>query len=395
MKINQDKNKNNIFNFSIVDVAQEFFKLIKQGSNFKVICPFHGDKNASLIISPSKNIWKCFGCNKGGNAIELVKEYQKIDTKQAIEWLTNKFHIISLKKHQFKKPENDFQTNEKEIINVNSLATILFKVNLLSEINENILLKTFLNKRKLNNNIIQKFDIGYNSNNAKFKNFLINVKKIPKDILINSSLLTENENSFFINRIIFPIKNEFNEIVGFAGRTLDNNSNFPKYLNSKENSVFNKNKILLNWFNAKNNEEIILTEGYMDVLAFERNQIYNSVALMGINLSNHHIKILKNKQITLALDSDEAGKQATYEIIKKLFKNNFQNIYVIDFLNFKDADEFSMDNDLKNAYQKKLHYLNWLNLNHYKTDDLKSKKTINYANEKSISISAKLKYIQK
>ncbi|VEU59204.1 DNA primase [Mesomycoplasma neurolyticum] len=327
----------------IATVISSFISIHKKGNNYITICPFHGDRNPSLVISPQKRIFKCFSCNESGGIIDFVMKFNKINFVSAINLLNEKFSLnLDLKYYDNNEKNTKYSELEKEIINTNSLATILFKVNLKTEINNNVLLKNFFYERKMTEEIIQKFDIGYASDNEKFKNFLINVKKIPKDILINSSILTESENSFFINRIIFPIKNEFNDIVGFSGRIIQKNDNVPKYLNTPQNNLFSKSKILFNYYEANNNlnekNEIIICEGFMDVIALYKSGIKNVVALMGTSLSQYHIPLLKNKKVVLWLDGDKAGKLATKKSILILLKNKIK-VEIINNTTSLDPDE--------------------------------------------------------
>ncbi|WP_051619138.1 DNA primase [[Mycoplasma] collis] len=350
-------------NLEIASVISSFIAIQKKGNNYIALCPFHGDSNPSLIISNQKRIFKCFSCNVAGGIIDFVMKFNKINYFNALKLINEKFSLnLELKNENYtNNVAIEYNELEKNLINANSISSVIFKLNLQNELTTNTKLKLFFHKRKLTQEIIQQFDIGFSDDDSlRFKDFLINKKKIAKDVLINASLLTENENLFFANRVIFPIKNEFNHIVGFSGRIIDNNDNVAKYLNSSQNSLFSKSKILFNFYQANNyindKKEIIICEGFMDVIALYKINIKNVVALMGTALTNEHIRLLKDKKIILWLDGDRAGKSATKKSILTLLKNKI-SVEIINNKTNLDPDEIlnlNGENELKKILEMKI-----------------------------------------
>ncbi|UWD33889.1 DNA primase [Mesomycoplasma molare] len=310
----------------IVSAISSFIPLSKKGNNYLAVCPFHGDSNPSLTVSPAKKIFKCFSCQIGGNIIDFIMNYNSFNFTQTLNYINENFNLnLNIFQSNEKKPE--YSNLDKKIIRANHDANTLFKLFLKKEKN-NLEVESFLKLRKLDEEIVETFEIGFSKNTEEFKEIL-QLKNNTKDILINASLITSEEQIFFKNRIIFPIKNEYGDIVAFSGRILNSSDkNNPKYINSAQNSVFSKSKILFNFhqaekFSTKTNE-IIICEGFMDVIALHKINIKNAVALMGTSLTEYHIDLLKNKKVLLLLDGDRAGTEATKKSIYTLLKNNIK-----------------------------------------------------------------------
>ena len=353
----------------IINIISEYVSLSKQGKNFRACCPFHGEKTPSFIVSPDKQIFKCFGCDKSGNALKFLELYKNISSLEALKLLAQKANIdISAYLNSHKN--NHKNQEEIKIIDVLSDANKFFQYQLLTS--NNLELKNFLNKRNVDRKIIKDFEIGYAPKNISIFQYLKDRKH--NDYEINSSsLISQNipEANFFNDRLTFPIKDKDGNVVGFSARIMNSNdSNNVKYLNSYETTVFKKNEILFNYYNCKEiinkTREVYIVEGQFDAIALHKINFKNVVATMGTTLSIKHLNLLKNLKLNLFFDNDEAGKKATLKNLKSIlyFKNNLNlNVsFIINNLN-KDADEiFNLDNGetLTKLVNNKLDLSEWL-----------------------------------
>ena len=374
----------------IINIISEYVPLSKQGKNFKACCPFHGEKTPSFIVSPDKQIFKCFGCDKSGNALKFLELYKNISSLEALKLLAQKANVdISAYLNSHKN--NHKNQEEIKIIDVLSDANKFFQYQLLTS--NNLELKNFLNKRNLDRKIIKDFEIGYAPKNISIFQYLKDRKH--NDYEINSSsLISQNipEANFFNDRLTFPIKDKDGNVVGFSARIMNSNdSNNVKYLNSYETTVFKKNEILFNYYNCKEiinkTKEIYIVEGQFDAIALHKINFKNVVATMGTSLSIKHLNLLKNLKLNLFFDNDEAGKKATFKNLKNIlyFKNNLNlNVsFIINNLN-KDADEiFNLDNGqtLTKLVNNKLDLSEWLISEFLDKNNFKS-----LSNDKKINI---------
>lgn len=329
---------------NIVDIIENFSKLTKFGSSLKTLCNVHGDKTPSLSINPKKQIYKCFVCDHGGNALDYLMWAQNFSWNEAVEYLIkasgeNVENFQSL--FQNKKPKSE---NEIKLLKVLQEASDIFNYYLniyLDERNNDI--TNFVLKRNLSKELIDKFKLGYAPSFNSEDNYIdiLEKKENEKATLINASILNDaGSHPFYVNRLIFPIIDEDNNVVAFSGRKIDDQDDkLPKYLNSKESLVFKKSSIIYNYNNARKFDSIIIVEGFMDVISLAKIGYDNAVALMGLYISKNLVDKLKNhKEILLCLDNDQAGLNATMKLISMFLKNNI-NAYVIVNEETKDVDE--------------------------------------------------------
>ncbi len=320
----------------IISEVSIYVDLIKKGKNYWGVCPFHDDTSPSMSVSQEKQMFKCFVCNVGGNVINFIAEFEKITYVSATKKLADKIGIsFNLKSSEGEK----YSEKDQKILEVLKEAMNFFQYSL-STTEEGMEALKYLKNRGLDQKYLDKFSIGYAPQKGLVK--FLRSKGYDDSILINASLATESMQDFFRERIIFGIKNNYGQIVGFSGRTLDPNIK-AKYINSSDVSVFNKSKILYNYFDSaqmiKRNKEVIITEGFMDVIALDRANIYNSVAIMGTALTEENSDMLKNTTVVLMLDSDRAGIAATIKSIKILLNKN-QDIFVVKNPTDLDPDEY-------------------------------------------------------
>ncbi|WP_330463574.1 DNA primase [Metamycoplasma gateae] len=326
----------------IVSIIGEYVSLTKQGKNYKACCPFHGEKTPSFVVSQDKGIFKCFGCGKSGNVIKFIELKENINSIEALKFLANKQNLdLNQFSHFFDK--NKVSDEQLRILEINNEANNFFRYQLLFEKTEQ--LKNYLKSRGIDDSLIKEFQIGFASNQKSIFNSLIE-KQFNLFEISNSSLVTgQNNKNFFNDRLMFPIHNSNGDVVAFSGRDITNNQ-IPKYLNSSETIVFKKNKVMFNYFHAKNEiiekNEVYLVEGQFDCIALFKAGIKNCVAIMGTSLSVDHIKEFQNKTINLFFDNDRAGINATFKNLKIILyyskKYNLKVNFVENKIN-KDPDE--------------------------------------------------------
>ena len=325
---------NIINNCNIVDVVSEYIDVIKKGRNFWAICPFHSDNEPSLSISNEKQIFKCFSCGVGGNAITFVRDISNTTFLEAAKKVCEIINFDSpiLKRSSYKKVT--YSDKENTIFNINQKAIDF--LGLLLESKKGLPAIDYLQNRKIDHKTIKLFNIGLVLDGQDLIKFL-ELNKASQLDLIESGLVNEYNNklsSFFTNRIIFPITNEHNKIVGFSGRIFLQDDKRAKYQNSKENLVFKKSQILYNYYNCVNDlsssKKIILVEGFMDVIALNHLDIKNVVATMGTSLSEYQINLIKKrtKNVVLFFDGDQAGKNASLKSALELKRHNL-NVYLV------------------------------------------------------------------
>ncbi|QVJ96729.1 DNA primase [Mycoplasma mycoides subsp. capri] len=362
--ISNEKINEIISQVSIVDIISSYLHLIKKGSNYLAICPFHNDSNPSLTISPEKRIYTCFSCKASGNVINFVKDFEHVDFLTALKTVCDKANI-SL--DEFKNYNQPIKYLEAEtIFKLNSEANNIFKTTLFSNLGIQAL--EYLKSRNISIEQIKKFEIGFASDKTNLVQKLLDKNYNSLDIeKANLGIITNSyTKDYFINRIIFPIKDENNQVIGFSGRSFTK-GNDPKYLNTKENKVFKKSHLAYNIASAlkisKSLKKIIVLEGFMDVISLSKIDINNTIALMGTSLSNYHLNLFKrhNLDVLLFLDGDDPGVQANIKISHQLLKEKI-NVLVIDNQTNNDPDELVNNNVeyLKQIINQPIHPVNYL-----------------------------------
>lgn len=321
----------------IVDVIGSYITLKKSGSNYMGLCPFHGEKTPSFSVSASRQIYHCFGCNKGGDVFKFVQEYENITFMEALKLLADKAGIaipdnISLNGGRKDKSKEVFYSINKD-------AAYFFVDCLRGE--KGAAARDYLHNRGLDSKIITGFGLGYASNDGNLYRYLKD-KGYSDDDLKKSGLFTYKAGikDKFFNRVIFPILGDNREVIGFGGRVLGDG--IPKYLNSPETPIFEKGENLYGFYIAKRtrDERIILVEGYMDVISMQRAGFAETVASLGTALTEFQAKKISRvaKKVYLIYDSDEAGTKAKLRAIPILRKYGITP-YVVILDPYKDPDE--------------------------------------------------------
>ncbi|WFQ91031.1 DNA primase [Mycoplasma feriruminatoris] len=362
--ISNEKINEVISKASIVDIISSYLHLIKKGRNYLAVCPFHNDSNPSLTVSPEKKIYTCFSCKASGNVINFVKEYEHVDFLTALKTVCEKSNIDLEELKDFSQPIKDKES--EMIFELNSQANDIFKTTLFSNLGQEAL--KYLKSRNIDIEEIKKFEIGFASDKTNLVQKLLDKSYSSLDIeKANLGIITDTyTKDYFSNRIIFPIKDENNRVIGFSGRSFTKD-NDPKYLNTKENKVFKKSHLAYNISSAlkisRTLKKIIVLEGFMDVISLSRIDINNTIALMGTSLSNYHINLFKknNLDVLLFLDGDDPGIQANIKIAHQLLKEKI-NVLVIDNQTKYDPDELvnNQPEYLKQIIDKPIHPINYL-----------------------------------
>lgn len=321
-------------------------------SKNKCLCPFHNDKHPSMSIHPNRGIAKCFSCGAGGNAISFIQKYENeinhnsINVKEAMQKAIDIQGLNITIPNTTEVPLTEEQKKLQKATNILKDVISLNEKNINLNNNESVAALKYLNDRKISLDTIKNFHIGYSPINRTYTTSTLN-KKYDINELVDVGVSKMNENKqysdIFYGRIVIPIFDSNGNPVGFGARTLNDNIK-PKYLNTKANNIFNKSGLLFNYHKAKSyarNDEIIIVEGYMDVISAKQMKMDNVVGIMGTALTNEHIKLLKslNCEVTLALDNDDAGKDAMARIIPELLKSKLK-INVLDISKLGDFKDF-------------------------------------------------------
>ncbi|HIP13690.1 MAG TPA: DNA primase [Arcobacter sp.] len=317
-------------NLDIVDILSQFLQLKKSGANFKACCPFHGEKTPSFVISPAKQIYHCFGCGVGGDSIKFVMEYEKLSYPEALEKLAGMANFTLDYDDNYKK--QDYSSIEK-----------------LNEYYQKLLVSNdtaykYLIDRGISSFSIEKFEIGF----APTSNDTINFLKSSFLNLADAQefgLIDTGQNGLyarFIDRITFPIYTLNSKIVGFGGRTISGHN--AKYINSPQTKLFNKSRLLYGYNIAKENiyeeKQIIITEGYLDVIMLHQAGFNNAVATLGTALTADHLPSLNRgePEVIVAYDGDKAGLNAAFKASTLLSHNNFEGGVIIFGEGYDPAD---------------------------------------------------------
>ncbi|ALD66628.1 DNA primase [Spiroplasma cantharicola] len=383
---------------NIVDVIGKYIDLQKKGRNYVAVCPFHDDSDPSMNVSPDKKIFKCFVCGTGGNVITFVQEFNNITFFKALALIAKELNIKidGLKEFEDKKKYN---SKESILFEINKAAANFFNGLLISSLSTKA--KNYLKERKISEQEIERFKIGFCPKNVKVYDYLIKLGFSQENIFESAIVYKSgiDYNCTFENRLIFPITNEDSNIIGFSGRVI-NSSDSPKYKNSSENLIFKKSQLAYNFDKAKKEarikNEIIILEGFMDVISLESIDIKNSVAIMGTAMSDYHLKLFSRvaKKYKLFLDGDKAGVNAALKISQFLLERKI-DVTIIENNTGKDPDELVKAGDknlINQMIENSSHPANFATRFFSKDLDIQNSIKVNEFIEKVISV---LKYESK
>ena len=337
----------------IVDVVGNYVELKKYGSNFKACCPFHAEKTPSFVVSSTKGIFHCFGCHASGDAIKFVQDYEKIGYAEAIEKLADMFN--------FKLEYTTAQTKKTDIL---ERFNDFFKKNL----ENNKTAREYILKRGVYESQIERFELGYAPSSSEQIAFLKSSFLSSVDA-VETGIFGEEGGRIFarqVERITFPIKNQNGKIIGFGGRTITNHP--AKYINSPQTRLFNKSKVFYGINLAKEQifktRELIVCEGYMDVIMLHQAGFTNAVAVLGTALTKEHLPFIKKAEAkaVLAFDTDGAGLNAAYKSAKLLTESSIEGGVAVFDKGFDPADMIKegKTNELAHIFRKSKPFMEFL-----------------------------------
>lgn len=332
----------------IVDVIQEFVPLKKRGVNYLGLCPFHNEKTPSFTVSPTKEIFKCFGCGKSGNSVNFIMEHEHLNYPEALKYLAKKYNIELVEKER--SPEEIEKQNEREsLLVLTSYAARQFNENLFqSDEGMNVGLSYF-RERGFRQTTLKKFDVGYSfeKRDAFTKKALEDGYR--QDFLVKTGLTIQHEDRVFdrfSGRVMFPIHSLSGQVLGFGGRILKPDPKSAKYLNSPESEIYHKSKILYGIYQARKaivqEDRCYLVEGYTDVMSLHEANIENVVASSGTSLTQEQVRLMKRftQNITILYDGDAAGIKASIRGIDIVLEEGM-NVRVVLLPDNEDPDSYS------------------------------------------------------
>lgn len=332
----------------IVDVVQEFVPLKKRGVNYLGLCPFHNEKTPSFTVSPSKEIFKCFGCGKVGNSVNFIMEHEHLTYPEALKYLARKYHIEVVEKER--SPEEIEKQNEREsLLVVTAYAARQFTENLLHSDEGITVGLAYFKERGFRQETVKKFELGYSfeQRDAFTKKALEDGYK--EDFLLKTGLSIRHEERIFdrfSGRVMFPIHSLSGQVLGFGGRILRSDVKTAKYLNSPESEIYHKSKIVYGIFQARRaimqEDKCFLVEGYTDVMSLHEVGIENVVASSGTSLTQEQVRLIKRftPNITILYDGDAAGIKASLRGIDLVLEEGM-NVKIVLLPDGEDPDSYS------------------------------------------------------
>ena len=339
----------------IVDVVSQYVKLTRKGSSYFGLCPFHNEKTPSFSVTPSKQMYYCFGCGAGGNVFNFVMEYENYSFGEALSHLADRAGV-QLPRIEYSSEAREKAKQRETLLEINRQAAQYFYYQLRRESGQ--IGYRYLTDRGLSDETIRKFGLGYSDKFSDDLYKFLKGKGYGDDQLRDSGLFNVDERhgmyDKFWNRVIFPIMDVNNRVIGFGGRVMGDGK--PKYLNSPETKIFDKSRNLygLNVARTSRKPYLILCEGYMDVISMHQSGFTNAVASLGTSLTSGHASLLKRytQEVLLLYDSDEAGVKAALRAIPILREAGI-NSRVVDLKPHKDPDEF-IKTEGAEAFQQRL-----------------------------------------
>ncbi len=332
----------------IVEVVEEFVSLKRRGVNYIGCCPFHNERTPSFIVSPAKNIYKCFGCGKAGNAVNFIMEHEHLGYADALRYLAKKYGIPIEEKEQ--TPEEKQQVDRREsLMVVSAYAARVFQDNLVNSREGIAIGMSYFKERGFREDIIKSFELGYSleMRDAFTKKALKDGYK--EEFLVETGLSIKGDHGVFdrfAGRVMFPIHSLAGKVIAFGGRVLKTDKKTAKYLNSPESDIYHKSRVLYGIFQAKKsilqNDKCFLVEGYTDVLSMHQAGIENVVASSGTALTVEQIQLVKRftPNITVLYDGDTAGIKASLRGIDLILQEDM-NVKVLLLPDGEDPDSFS------------------------------------------------------
>lgn len=326
----------------IVDVISGYVKLQKKGANYFGLCPFHNEKSPSFSVSPGKQMYYCFGCGAGGNVLTFVMEYENYTFQEALQSLADRAGV-TLPKMEYSKEAREQAEFRARLLEVNKLAANYFYYQM-KQPQGKIAYEYFHDRRKLTDETMLRFGLGYSNKTSDDLYRFLKEKGYDDAFLSQTGLVTIEERGGrdkFWNRVMFPIMDVNNRVIGFGGRVMGDGE--PKYLNSPETKLFDKSRNLygLNYARTTREKYMLVCEGYLDVISMHQAGFTNAVASLGTAFTSQHAGVLKRytDQVILTYDSDGAGIKAALRAIP-ILRDAGISARVLNMKPYKDPDEF-------------------------------------------------------
>jgi len=333
----------------ITDVVSEFVTLRKRGVNFLGLCPFHNEKTPSFTVSPTKGIFKCFGCGKGGNSVNFIMEHESLSYPEALKYLAKKYNI-EVEEKELSAEEIQTQNERESMLVLSTYAARVFGENLFDTDEGKAVGLTYFKERGFRQETLKKFEVGYAKDEWEWLTKKAQKEGYKLDYLVKTGLTIQKEEKTFdrfSGRVIFPIHSLSGQVLGFGGRTLKkDDKKTAKYLNSPESEIYHKSRIVYGIFQARKailkDDKCYLVEGYTDVLSLHEAGIENVVASSGTALTQEQIRLIKRftSNISVLYDGDEAGIKASLRGIDLILEEGM-NVKVTPLPIGEDPDSFS------------------------------------------------------
>ena len=332
----------------IVDVVQEFVQLKKRGVNYLGLCPFHNEKTPSFTVSPSKEIFKCFGCGKVGNSVNFVMEHEHLTYPEALKFLARKYHIEVVEK-ELTQEEIEKQNERESLLVVSSYAARQFTENLFHSDEGISIGLTYFKERGFRQDTLKKFEVGYSFDKRDAFSRKALEDGYRQDFLVKTGLSIQHEDKLFdrfSSRVMFPIHSLSGQVLGFGGRILKKDVKTAKYLNSPESEIYHKSRILYGIYQARKSitqeDRCYLVEGYTDVMSLHEANVENVVASSGTSLTQEQVRLIKRftQNITILYDGDAAGIKASIRGIDLVLEEGM-NVKIVLLPENEDPDSYS------------------------------------------------------
>ena len=333
----------------IEEVIGEFVDLKKSGSNLKGLSPFNNEKSPSFMVSPAKQIFKCFSSGKGGNAVTFLMELEQLSYPEALRWIAKKYNIEVPEARPQTSEEIEAGNMREAVYLITEVASKFYSDQMLNTDSGRAIGLSYFKERGFTDETIAKFHLGYSpEQSTAFADYALK-NQYSEKALEASGISMKNDRGWydrFRGRVMFPIHSVSGRVLGFGGRILQSNAKAAKYLNSPENPIYHKSKVLYGLYQAKQEivkrNEAFLVEGYTDVLSFFQNGVHNVVSSSGTALTEGQIAMIKRytPNITLLFDGDAAGIRASFRGLDMMLEQGV-NVRVVSFPDGEDPDSFA------------------------------------------------------
>ncbi len=332
----------------IIDVVGEFVKLKKRGTNYLGLCPFHNEKGPSFTVSPAKEIYKCFGCGKSGNTITFLMEHEKYNYVEALRWLAARYNIEVEETETSPEQKLLVQTADSLHI-INNFAKQFFIDSLFKTDDGKAIALSYLKERGFREEVLEKFQVGYNPDSRNQLTTALLSNQFNKELLPKTGLVSLRNNDELVDnyrgRIIFPIHNNSGKVIGFGARVIGKSDRAPKYINTPENEIYSKSKVLYGSYFARTAidkaDECLLVEGYTDVVSLHQAGIENVVASGGTSLTTDQLRLIKKytNNLTIIYDGDSAGVKAALRGLDMALEESL-NVRLVLIPDNEDPDSY-------------------------------------------------------